>query len=166
MIANTYNIRLAETCDIESINKVYACARAFMKSHNNPTQWGDNYPTLDIIERDIENSYLYVVEINNEINGAFALIKGEDPTYLNIYEGAWIDDSAYSTIHRLASSGKYSGIFKLVVEYSLKEDHHLRIDTHEDNLVMQHLILKAGFKYTGIIYTIDDTKRLAYEISI
>ena len=40
---------------------------------------------------------------------------------------------------------------------------HLRIDTHEKNLVMQNLVKKTGFSYCGIIYVDDGTKRLAYE---
>lgn len=41
--------------------------------------------------------------------------------------------------------------------------HICGIDTHEDNEVMQHLILKNGFEKRGIIYTDDGSPRFAYE---
>ncbi len=49
------------------------------------------------------------------------------------------------------------------MEYCSKEIKHLRIDTHQDNKIMQHVILKNGFTYCGIIYTGDGSPRLAYE---
>ena len=40
---------------------------------------------------------------------------------------------------------------------------HLRADTHEDNKIMQKVILKNGFQETGIIYVEDGTPRIAFE---
>ena len=40
---------------------------------------------------------------------------------------------------------------------------HIRIDTHEDNVVMQNLLKKLGFKFCGIIHLKNGDKRLAYE---
>ncbi len=43
---------------------------------------------------------------------------------------------------------------------------HLRIDTHNDNIVMQNLLPKPGFVHCGTIYVEeDDAPRLAYEKS-
>lgn len=44
-----------------------------------------------------------------------------------------------------------------------KEKKHLRMDTHEENRIMQHLIEKAGFERYGIIFVADGTGRTAYE---
>ena len=44
-----------------------------------------------------------------------------------------------------------------------KKIQHLRIDTHENNKVMQHLILKNGFEKCGIIYVDDGSPRVAFE---
>ena len=40
---------------------------------------------------------------------------------------------------------------------------NLKIDTHRDNRIMQHLLDKNGFTYCGIIYLDDGTERLAYQ---
>jgi hypothetical protein len=49
------------------------------------------------------------------------------------------------------------------MEYCLGQIDYIRIDTHHDNKVMQHLILKEGFEPCGIIYAIDGNPRIAYD---
>ena len=45
-----------------------------------------------------------------------------------------------------------------------KEQHpYLRIDTHENNRVMQRAIQRFGFQYCGEVIVGDGTKRLAYD---
>ena len=156
-------IRLAKTNDIKEISEIYAYARKFMAEHGNPTQWGNTSPRLEILENDIDRQQLYVIEDETHIQGVFALIIGEDPTYRKIEQGSWKDDSLYGTIHRIASAPKESGIVGQALEFASGKIRHLRIDTHEDNKVMQHLIEKHGFKRCGIIYVADGTPRIAFE---
>ena len=40
---------------------------------------------------------------------------------------------------------------------------NIRIDTHEDNRIMQHLLDKYGFAKCGCIYVEDGTPRIAYQ---
>lgn len=40
---------------------------------------------------------------------------------------------------------------------------NLRIDTHEENKVMRHLIEKSGFAECGIIRVEDGSPRIAYQ---
>jgi hypothetical protein len=154
-------IRLANIHDIQHIEQVYERARAFMRSTGNETQWGNGYPSEEIIVNDIEQKYLYVIE-DKEIQAAFTLILGEDPTYLEI-DGAWLNDQPYATLHRIASKGSQKGMFKLIVDFAWSICPNLRIDTHKDNMPMRHLIEKNGFDYCGIIIVGDGTPRLAYQ---
>jgi RimJ/RimL family protein N-acetyltransferase len=39
----------------------------------------------------------------------------------------------------------------------------VRIDTHADNKVMQHVLEKRGFRRTGIIYLENGDPRIAFE---
>ncbi len=80
-----------------------------------------------------------------------------------IKDGSWLSDEEYSTLHRVASDGQVSGVFKAAMDFSLAQTPHIRIDTHEDNVVMRHLIEKNGFQRTGIIYCRDGSPRIAYE---
>jgi len=87
---------------------------------------------------------------------------GDDPTYLEI-DGAWLNDRSYATLHRIASRGTQKGLFKLIIEFSWSICPNLRIDTHQNNTPMRHLIEKNGFVYCGIIIVGDGTPRLAYQ---
>ena len=87
---------------------------------------------------------------------------GKDKSYEKI-TGSWLLDTEYGVIHRVASDGKIPKIMDKVVAFCEKQIPHLRIDTHEDNKVMQHLIEKNGFKKCGIVYVEDGTERFAYE---
>ena len=93
----------------------------------------------------------------------FAFIIGEDPTYRIIENGEWKSDTLYGTIHRLASTGYTKNVFHEVMNFCLQKISHIRADTHEDNLIMQNLLLKEGFEECGIIYVRDHTLRKAYQ---
>ena len=92
----------------------------------------------------------------------FALLPSPEPTY-DYIDGAWLTDEPYGVIHRMASYPDAHGIFSAVIDYAASRFAHLRIDTHRDNRIMQHLIEKHGFTYCGIIWLEDGTERLAYE---
>lgn len=155
-------IRLAKTEDLPVILEIYEYARKFMKENNNPTQWGDHFPPRELLEKDIENRQLYVYEEKNMVHGVFAFIIGKDVTYEHI-EGKWLSDVLYGTIHRIASDGKIKGLVNKDVCYCEQQIKHLRIDTHLNNQIMQHAILKNGFSQCGIIYVKDGSPRIAYE---
>lgn len=160
---NNISIVKAQSTDLPRLMDIYAYARNFMRETGNPAQWEN----LDAIERnlvaDIEHENLYLIRADENIHGAFALIIGDDPTYADIEGGEWLSDDEYGTIHRVASDGKIHGIMEMIVKYCNEKISHLRIDTHEDNKIMQHLILKNGFSRRGIIYVADGTPRIAYE---
>ena len=91
-------------------------------------------------------------------------VDGSEPTYSIIYDGKWIDDSlAYHVIHRIASYPEAHGVFKEIMDFCFTHDANIRIDTHKDNLIMQHNIAKHGFTYCGIIYLPSGDERLAYQ---
>lgn len=156
-------IRPAVMADLSAVLAVYAAARATMRARGNPTQWGSTYPERQLLEQDIQRGQLYVLQEAGAVHGAFAFIPGEDPTYSHIEDGAWLDGSPYAAIHRVAGDGVVRGVFAQCLAYCQARCGHLRIDTHQDNLAMQHLVKKHGFQYCGVIYTDDGSPRLAYE---
>lgn len=156
-----YQIRQAQESDLEQILEIYEIARKFMAHTGNPTQWGTQYPPREMLESDIQRGDLYVVE-SNGIHGVFAYFTDPDPTYAYIEDGHWLDESPYGTIHRVAGDGS-GGIFSAVLAYAAGRNPHVRIDTHADNKVMQHVLSRHGFQRTGIIYLEDGDPRIAYE---
>ena len=157
-------IRLAQKDDMQEILRIYSIAKNFMHKNGNPNQWNGSYPDEETLLEDIKNNQLFVMyeEKDNHIYGCFALIDGNDPTYEYI-DGKWKSDTAYGTIHRIASDRTRKGIFDECTRFAQIKYDHLRVDTHEDNEPMQHVALKNGFEYTGIIYLKDNSPRKAYE---
>ena len=111
---------------------------------------------------DISENKLFVITDGESIHGVFYFWVGEDPTYQRIDGGAWRSDTPYGTIHRIAGDGS-GGILKTAVTYAEGIIGHLRIDTHEDNHVMQGAVKKLGFQRRGIIYIADGSPRIAYD---
>ena len=163
-------IRHSSEQDFDRMMEIYRFARKYMAEHGNPNQWGPTlWPPEDLIHQDIRsrNSYVCVNE-EGKVIGTFFFIHGQniEPTYRNITGGAWLDDSAYGVVHRLAGDGSEKGIGKFCINWAFEQCHHLRIDTHGDNIVMQNLLRKLGFVHCGTIYVEeDDFPRLAFEKS-
>lgn len=156
-------IRQAYLADIDRIMPLYERAKRYMQLSGNPNQWIDGYPARNDIKADIEAHHCFVVCDDVEILAAFAYIEGHDPTYDHI-DGAWLNDKPYAVVHRLASSGKRNAIGRLCLQWALDKCGNLRVDTHADNLTMQHILASMGFTYTGIIRCHNGTPRLAYHL--
>ncbi len=159
---NPKYIRPATAQDLPRILEIYAFARIFMARNGNPTQWPSTYPPEDLLQEDIDAQRLFVVAEGTHICGVFVFALGEDPTYHLIENGSWRSTAPYGVIHRIAGDG-CGGVFNTALEFASHQADHLRIDTHEDNKPMQHLVEKFGFSRRGIIYTDNGTPRLAYD---
>ena len=162
-------IRKSTERDFNRIMEVYAMAREFMAQHGNPNQWGPTgWPPETLVRRDIGHGKSYVCEYGGRIIGVFFYDFGKDiePTYAHIEDGLWLDDSPYGVVHRIASDGSVKGVGSACINWAFSQCGHLRIDTHGDNVVMQHLLTKLGFTHCGTIFVEeDDYPRLAFERS-
>jgi hypothetical protein len=101
-------IRLAVQEDMTAIMSVFAQARAAIAALG-IDQWQDGYPTEAHIGADIEKGYAYVLCTGGTVQGYFAMIGEPEPTYARIYDGAWLTDGAYTTVHRVAMSDALRG---------------------------------------------------------
>ena len=157
-------IRPTTYADIEVLLDIFAYARAQMIADGNPTQWGDGYPSREQLESDIQRGVSFVVEKEGKPCATFVFIIGEDPTYSYIEDGEWLNDTLlYGTIHRIASNGEHRGVFHTVLHWCSAQCSNIRIDTHQANKRMIHLIEQAQFIRCGIIYTRDNSPRIAYQ---
>ena len=161
-------IRKSTEQDFDRMMEIYDYAQGYMAKTGNPNQWGPtNWPPEELIHSDIQEGNSYVCE-NDEgkVIGTFYFIQGEDiePTYRDITDGTWRDDSAYGVIHRVAADGSEKGIGAFCINWAFDQCGHMRIDTHGDNVVMQKLLTKLGFIQCGTIYVVEDNyPRLAFE---
>ena len=118
-------IRLAQFTDLEDILKIKAIAYNFMLSKDNKNQWIDDYPQKELLLNDIKNKHLYLITKNNLPHAFFYFNIEEDPTYINIYEGKWLNNEPYGVIHRLASDLVIKDVFKIALEFALKNINNL-----------------------------------------
>ena len=155
-------IRKTRLEELDEVMEVYAHARKFMAEHDNPNQWKNHKPTRDQIKKDILACKHYVCEEENKIAAVFYFAKEVDPTYVKIYDGAWLNEEEYAVVHRIASSGVVKGAGSFCMNWASAQCKNLKIDTHEDNYVMQNMLKKCGFKQCGIIYLEDGEPRLGF----
>ena len=136
-----------------------------MTQTGNPIQWGDGYPKEELIREDIAKGISYVAEFDGRIETVFMYYKGEEPDYRVIEGGSWKNDEPYGVIHRIASRGEIKGAGSKCLQWGFEQCGNLRIDTHDDNIVMQHVLEKNGFERCGRIYLSDGSPRIAYQKS-
>lgn len=160
-------IRPATHGDLPKVMEMYAIARNFMRRSGNASQWTDGYPAEEYIVSEINTGHSFVCENQEgETVGTFCFIVGNDPTYAKIYEGEWLNNDLYGTVHRMASAGKEKGVAEACFHWCFSRCRNIRVDTHRDNRVMQNILEKLGFRYCGIIYVSNGTERLAYQKTI
>ncbi len=156
-------IRKAGLQDLSAVLELYADARAYMKDHGNPAQWGDSYPPETMVREDMDAGVCYVCEEDGEILGVFSWMPGPDPTYAEIEDGAWLSSEPYTVIHRVAVRSRRRGVASACFAYAMQRCRNLRIDTHADNIPMQRSLAKNGFTRCGIIHLANGDPRIAYQ---
>lgn len=161
--------RKAVKTDIERIMEIIKDAQEYFKGEN-IDQWQGDYPNRENIKEDIQNGYGYVLSKENTIVAIVALVFDGEETYNSIYNGSWLSDGKYATIHRMAVDTSYKGIgiasivLKEIDKICLKRGmRSIKVDTHEENLSMEKFLRENGFYYCGIIYLKDGSKRMAFE---
>lgn len=162
-------IRIATMNDIDRMMDILAEARTSIAMLG-IDQWQYGYPTRDIILDDIKKQRAYILEDEGKIYATFALIFDGEVTYNKIYAGAWLTNTPYLALHRIAIANAKRGcgysdeimkfIFKTAKEHSFAS---VRVDTHTGNSPMRKMVEKNGFEYCGIIHLIDGQQRVAYE---
>ena len=157
-------IRPATEADIPCIMPVFDDAREKMQASGNWKQWINGYPSVEAVQNDIRRDGGFVIEDDGKIVGYFAFLPSPEPTYKEIFGGQWLDDTRpYHVIHRMGGLHGTHGIFSSVMDFAFACDPNIRIDTHRDNVIMQHNLAKHGFTYCGIIYLLSGDERLAYQ---
>lgn len=159
------HIRKAIPNDLARMMELFDAARGIMRSSGNLKQWTGGYPSAAQIRQEIADGNSYVItDASGKVIATFAFILTGEPTYARIEGGAWLDDTKpYGVIHRLASAPESHGIARTCFDWCFRQIPNLRVDTHRDNHIMQHLMEQNGFTYCGIIYLLNGDERLAYQ---
>ena len=159
-----YTIRRTTADELPLLLDMVEQSRRTMRKNGNMHQWTNGNPRPELFEADIANGNSYVcIDEDGAVKGTFAFICGADPTYAKIYDGAWLNDKPYGVIHRIASTEDSHGVARACLDWCYSRLTNIRIDTHRDNTIMRHILLRQGFSYCGIIYLADGDERLAYQ---
>lgn len=160
-------IRKATHDDIPALMRLFERAKEIMRASGNLHQWGAGYPSVDVVHGDIERGVCHVVtnDVDGEIEATMAFIPGPDPTYSYIEGGAWLNDNPYHVIHRIAVAVPGKGYACRLLNWAFERADTVRIDTHRDNVIMHHILLKYGFQRCGVIYLANGDARDAYQLS-
>ena len=157
-------IRKATYEDKPVLMEIFRKARGIMRASGNMNQWNDSYPSEEIIRKDIESGSCMVLCEDGRIIATMAFIKGPDPTYAEIFDGKWPDDTPYYVIHRIAVAEPGHNAARRLFDWAFGQTDTIRIDTHEDNVIMHHVLGKYGFARCGIIHLANGDPREAYHM--
>lgn len=155
-------VRLATIEDMPVLLEIYQRARAFMIQAGNPNQWPEGHPSKDELLEEMRQDRFYVLESEGIIQASFVYYQGIDPCYKIIYNGEWLNDEPYAVLHKVATRGLKRHMGEEILNYAFKHNKNVRIDTHEDNIPMQNLLTRHGFKHVGTIILKNGEPRWAY----
>ena len=162
-----YNFKKADITDIPEIWAILQQA-IIRRKNDGSNQWQDGYPNPEVIKKDIEKGYGYVLTDGENAIGYCAILINDEPEYLKI-EGKWLTNADFVVFHRVAIAEKYLGknlsqkIIDFIEEFARKNNiKSLKADTNHDNFAMMKIFEKSGFTFCGIVYFRGSPRR-AYE---
>lgn len=56
------------------------------------------------------------------------------------------------------------GVASEILDYAKGQISNIRMDTHKDNIPMQHFMKKKGFQHVGTIFLANGDPRLAFHL--
>ena len=156
--------------EVADVMDILRDGRAFQRQQGF-VQWDDAHPPREAVEGDIRRGDGVAIRVDGTLAGYLCLSFDGDPAYPAIV-GAWRFEEAYAVIHRMAISEQFRGrgltgaVFRLAGEMAeARGVAVLRIDTHEDNLRMRHVLEKHGFAQCGTVVQ-NGGLRLAFDKKI
>jgi len=164
------HIQFAKINNMDEIMAIISQAKVELKKQH-IDQWQNNYPNEKTILDDINKHRGFIMVEESEIVAYFVIDLMGELSYNEIYDGEWLNNQNYGTIHRICIKNEFkrkgyaSDIIDFCKNYSVNHQiFNLRIDTHEENKSMIKLIKKNKFKYCGVVYIRHTEKRLAFQL--
>lgn len=155
------------------IMAIIAQAQAYL-AEQGIDQWQSGYPDEPAMREDIRLGQGYVLAEGPQVLGIASIVFDGEPSYAEIFDGAWTTAEPYACIHRIAAGAAQRG--KGVADALMQGAEavilargmgSVRIDTHHDNRVMQRMLMRNGYVPCGTIYLPPDVEggapRLALE---
>lgn len=171
------DMRPATVDDIPAIVATLEAGRSLLAA-DGIDQWQNGTgPDVDLVTEDVERGWGRVFLVDGQVAATAALIDEPESNYAHMLEGAWQvrGDAAspYATIHRVAVAPAFRGMHvaqrfyaRLIEEARARGFAEIRVDTHADNVRMQHVIASAGFTRACTVLIGNNPKdlRWAYQL--
>ena len=163
--------RLATIDDLPRLLAMVDQAKASFRARG-IDQWQKGDPDAPGLTAAISRGAVHVLDEDGQAVGMITVVSGPELSYADI-DGAWLNDEPYAAFHRVCveESRKGQGLAARLFSESetyVKQDgfHNVRIDTHPDNISMQHALSKSGYRLCGRLVLAEGTEkgdpRLAY----
>lgn len=160
------NFRKATSGEIPAILKIMADGREAQR-RNGFMQWSDDYPSREMIDRDIEMGHGFVM-LDGDTPAAYVALACGDEEYERLGH-IWKEKGRYGVMHRIAISADYQGkgLASLLFDMAEQEIKSagiglVRIDTGVENKAMQHILTRRGYTCLGC-HSFVWGERFAYE---
>ncbi len=164
--------RLSGERDLPAIMAIVTKAQAYLASRG-VDQWQDGYPDEKVMREDMRLWQGYVLLREGEVAGIATIVFTGESSYDEIFEGAWTTPEPYACIHRIAVDAALRGtgaadelIRQAEAVIRARGVLSVRIDTHQDNLVMQRMLVRNGYRPCGVIYLKDGNERGAARVAL
>ena len=162
-----YQFRVASSEDVARVVEIIRSAQRRL-GESGIDQWQNGYPNRQSVESDVALGYGRVICCEGRVVAYGALTYDGESAYDKLQGGAWLtSEGDYLTIHRLcvADEALGKGCGRLFMTFAEDEARarvaSVRVDTHPDNRIMQHLLTSLGYRYCGTVTY--ESLRLAYE---
>ncbi|WP_460220294.1 GNAT family N-acetyltransferase [Psychroserpens sp. MEBiC05023] len=149
-------IRQATLNDIDAIIMMTkACAKHMIGK--GIFQWNEHYPNPKAFQTDVERQELYVLDINDQVNGCIVISTFMDDEYVPV---KWLTANKNNIyIHRLAVHPEHQGkgyaqqLMDFAETYAIDNNYSsIRLDTFSQNKRNQKFYDLRGYKQLGDIY--------------
>lgn len=152
-----YGFRKATLQDAQDIWKILEQA-ILRRKNDGSNQWQDGYPNPDVVKKDIEFGYGYVLTLGDRIIAYSAVLVNDEPAYTEI-EGKWLTNGDFVVVHRIAVADDYLGqglsskVMEFIEKLALEKGvFSVKVDTNFDNPAMLRIFEKLGYSYCGQVY--------------
>ena len=149
-------IEKSKSTDLGQIFSIYQLAKKEL-DRIGIFQWTDDYPTISIIEADINKSVLYTLKHENKIIGAVNINEEQDSEYKTI---DWeFDDKKVLVIHRLVVNPEKQGngyakqLMDFAEDFAVNNDYSsIRLDVYSKNEKAVKIYKKRDYFIRGNVY--------------
>jgi GNAT superfamily N-acetyltransferase len=147
-------VRLGRLEDVEAVMALVRRVVPQMRAQGN-FQWDDQYPNAAAFERDVDQGWLWIAEVQGQVAGAAAITTEQEPEYAEV---GWDLDQEAVVVHRLLvdpafwGQGLAAALLRQAEEVARNRGIAvLRVDTNRENGATLRLFPSLGYAFAGEI---------------